>query len=282
MIKKLILSCLLSLPLSLQAEQFQPAITDTQWELFTTPIECSLSQPIRDFGAAKFGQLAGHPFSLTYTTSMQPSKSGSVTFEVAEAPWQNSEQRQDLVIVKTTRGQGTFRIEGVNARQALNHINEGRFPAIFYLSQHSNQEINVLMSTVHLQDYLPQFEACLMTILPYSFDQIKNLTVNFELEKATLGELEQAALMRIVKFVEADPTITKISLTGHTDNHGRKRLNQVLSDARATVVKNFLMSNGIPESLITISSFLEFVPVMSNKTQIGRAHNRRTEIEVFR
>lgn len=282
MIKKIILSCFFSFPLWAHSEQFQPAITDTQWELINTPIECSLTQPIRDFGMAKFAQLAGQPFSLTYQTNTQPSKKGSVTFEIAEAPWQNSEQRQDLVIVPTKQSQRLFRIEGVNARQALNHINEGRFPTIFYLSQHSNQEINVLMSTVHLQDFLPQFEACLLDLLPYSFEDIKNLTVNFELEKFELGELEKNALMRVVNFVKADPSIRKIALAGHTDNHGRKRLNQTLSDNRATVVKTFLMDNGIPESLITITSHLELIPVMSNKTQTGRAHNRRTEIEVFR
>ena len=282
MIKKSFLYCFLLLPLWVQAEQFQPAITDTTWELINTPIECSLSQPIRDFGTARFGQIAGHPFSLTHTTNTQPSKKGSVTFEVAEAPWQNSEQRQDLVIIQTKQGQRVFRIEGVNARQALNHINEGRFPTIFYLSQHSNQEINVLMSTVHLQDFLPQFETCLIDLLPYSFEDIQHLTINFELEKYELGELEKAALMRVVKFVQADPSIRKIALAGHTDNHGKKRLNQALSDNRAAVVKNFLMDNGVPESLITVASYLEPIPVMSNKTQTGRAQNRRTEIELFR
>jgi outer membrane protein OmpA-like peptidoglycan-associated protein len=282
MLKKPLLIWLLLFSSVSVAEQFQPAITDTQWELVTSPIECTLRQPIRDFGEAKFGQVAGSPFSLMFQTATQPSKKGNVTFEVAEAPWQNSEQRQDLVIVKTRQGQTRFDIAGVNAHQALNHINEGRFPTIFYLSQHSNQEINVLMSTVHLQDYLPQFEQCLIDILPYSFKDIENLTVNFELEKTELGDREKFALMKVVNFVKADPNIRKIALSGHTDNHGRKRLNQALSDERAAVVKNFLMDNGIPENLITIASHLELTPVMSNKTQTGRAHNRRTEIEVFR
>ena len=88
--------------------------------------------------------------------------------------------------------------------------------------------------------------------------------------------------MKVVTFVKADPSIRKIALSGHTDNHGRKRLNQALSDERAAVVKNFLMDNGVAENLITIASHLELTPVMSNKTQTGRAHNRRTEIEVSR
>jgi len=282
MLKKTLFIWLLLLPSLNYAEQFQPAITDTQWELVTSPVECTLRQPIRDFGVAKFGQVAGGPFSLIFKTSAQPAKQGNVTFEIAQAPWQNSEQRQDLVIVKTQQGQRQFSITGVNARQALNHINEGRFPTIFYLSQHSNQEINVLMSTVHLQDYLPQFETCLAGILPYSFKDIQNLTVNFELEKSELGDLEKAALMKLVKFVKADSSVRKIAISGHTDSHGRKRLNQTLSDARATVVKNYLVDNGVPENLITVASHLELIPVMSNKTQTGRAHNRRTEIEVFR
>jgi hypothetical protein len=105
MLKKPLLIWLLLFSSVSIAEQFQPAITDTQWELVTSPIECVLRQPIRDFGEAKFGQLAGLPFSLTFQTSSQPSKKGNLTFEIAEAPWQNSEQRQDLVIVKTGQGQ---------------------------------------------------------------------------------------------------------------------------------------------------------------------------------
>lgn len=281
MIKKLFL-IYLWFPVLVWAEQFQPAITDTEWTLVNTPIECRLSQPIRDFGIAEFKQLAGGQFMLDFKTNTQPAKSGSVTFEVAEAPWQNSEQRQDIKIVKVKQGQRHFSVKGVTARQALNHINEGRFPTIFYLSQHSNQEINVLMSTVHLQDYLTDFETCLANILPYSFEDIRYLTVNFELEKSELGQREQTALTRLARFVVADPSIRKIAISGHTDNHGRRRLNQALSDARAAVVKNYLMNLGVAESLITVSSHLEFVPVMTNKTQTGRAHNRRSEIEVFR
>jgi len=264
------------------AEQFQPAITDTQWELINTPIECTLSQPIRDFGTAKFGQIAGSDFSLTFDTYTQPSKKGTVTFEVAEAPWQNSEQRQDIVIVKSAQGQTRFQIKGVNAHQALNHINEGRFPTIFYLSQHSQQEINVLMSTVHLQDYLSDFKQCLTGLLPYSFATIQNLTVNFELEKTDLGEREKAALLRMARYVTADPSIKKIAISGHTDNHGKRALNQTLSEGRAAVVKQFLMEHGVAESLILTEYHLEKIPVMSNKSQKGRAHNRRTEIEVSR
>lgn len=87
MIKKLLLSSLLTLVIgNASAEQFQPALTDTTWASHSSPILCSLSQPIEGFGEAKFSQIAGNPFTLSFSTLLQPSAETKLVFEVAEAP----------------------------------------------------------------------------------------------------------------------------------------------------------------------------------------------------
>lgn len=265
------------------AEQFQPALTDTTWATHSSPILCSLSQPIDGFGEAKFSQIAGKPFTLTFSTLLQPSSPTELIFEVAEAPWQNSEQRNDIKIITVEQEQQQFSIDGISAQQALNHIKEGRFPTIYYQGLHSNEPITVLMSTIHLSDYLPEFEQCLRNILPYSFEDISKLTLNFETEKAELGHVEKQALQKVAAFVNADNSIRQIRISGHTDNHGRRRLNAPLSEARAVVVKNYLVDEcQVSEQLIITESHLEFSPMKSNKTPQGRAYNRRAELRVIR
>jgi hypothetical protein len=55
MIKKQLLAYLFFIAAgNTQAEQFQPALTDTQWQNHSSPILCSLTQPIEGFGEAKF------------------------------------------------------------------------------------------------------------------------------------------------------------------------------------------------------------------------------------
>jgi len=283
MLKKIIATTLLLLSSTLSAEQFQPPFTDTEWTLKTSRIECLLSQRIDDFGVAKFNQFAGKPLTLSFSTHSQPAKAKDIIFEVAEAPWQNSEQRQDLLIKPVHKGQREFILKDVYAQQALHHLKEGRFPTIYYKSLHSEQPITVLMSTVHLNDYLPDFQQCLQNILPYTFDTIRKLTINFEVEKSDLGSQEKAALCKLADFVNADKSVKRIEVSGHTDNHGRRKLNEALSEARALSVKQHLIEQcNVTENLITVLHFLEFKPVKSNKTPVGRSYNRRAEINVIR
>lgn len=151
---------------------------------------------------------------------MQPSAKTDLIFEVAEAPWQNSEQRNDIKIIPVDSNQHKFSINGVPAQQAWNHIKEGRFPTIHYQGLHSSEPITVLMSTIHLSDHPPEFEQCLQELLPYSFEDIRKLTISFEVEKAELGYEEKLALQKIAAFVNADKSIRQIKISGHTDNHG--------------------------------------------------------------
>lgn len=282
MLTKLLFTFLILLSSTVQAEQFQSPITDTQWQVIESPLECTLSQPIEGFGSAKFNRKTGDEFSLVFTTHSYPSTQSNARFEIAEAPWQNSDQRLHLVSIPTTNNQTKFELSGALAKQALNHIQEGRFPTLRYRSLNSSEDISVLLSTVHLSSSMPAFQQCLENLHPDSFEDIRKLTIYFGLEKAELSLKDQAALRRIADYVKVDSSVKRISISGHTDNHGRRRLNAPLSEARAIVVKNFLVDQDVPENLIVTSYHLEFTPSSTNKTQTGRAYNRRAEVEVFR
>lgn len=265
------------------AEQFQAPLTNTQWQVIESPLECVLSQPIEGFGEAKFTQSTGEVFSLVYTTRSHPAVGGFSHFEIAEAPWQNIEQRLGLAVVPIESNQMQFSIKGKLAKQALTHMEEGRFPTLRYRGHNKDEEISALFSTVHLNDSMPAFKQCLENLYPDSFDDIRKLTVYFELESSDLGSQAQVSLTKIADYVKIDSNVKRISIDGYTDNHGRRRLNIELSEARALSIKNYLVTAcEVPENLITTAFHREFKPSKTNKTQKGRAHNRRSEIEVFR
>ncbi len=71
-----------------------------------------------------------------------------------------------------------------------------------------------------------------------------------------------------------------LSLRGHADSVGKYKYNWVLSDKRALIVKNYLVSKGVKEDKIVTTPFGSTVPVASNKTPEGRQKNRRVEISV--
>ena len=69
-----------------------------------------------------------------------------------------------------------------------------------------------------------------------------------------------------------------ILVEGHTDSVGPAAFNQDLSEKRAQVVVDYLTrTHGIPQHRLGMQGFGETKPIKPNKTDEGRAMNRRVE-----
>lgn len=71
-----------------------------------------------------------------------------------------------------------------------------------------------------------------------------------------------------------------IRVIGHSDNVGSGEVNLQMGHDRANFVKEYLVSNGIPERKITSGSRGPDQPIADNNTEAGRAKNRRTVISL--
>ena len=87
-------------------------------------------------------------------------------------------------------------------------------------------------------------------------------------------------LKRLVKILKENPSMT-IKLLGHTDNVGTSKDNLILSNERAEAVKNYIIGLGIDGNRITTKGFGFSKPVSTNKTEEGRALNRRVECQIL-
>ena len=74
----------------------------------------------------------------------------------------------------------------------------------------------------------------------------------------------------------------RVRLTGHTDALGSDASNMVLGQWRADVVQDYLMKKGVSASKIIAQSKGESNPIATNKTDDGRAKNRRTELQIIK
>ena len=73
-----------------------------------------------------------------------------------------------------------------------------------------------------------------------------------------------------------------IEISGHTDNVGDKKSNQILSENRAKSVLDFLIANEIPKERLSYKGFGDTMPIDDNTTEKGRANNRRTEFMILK
>ncbi|MCP5052012.1 MAG: OmpA family protein [bacterium] len=78
--------------------------------------------------------------------------------------------------------------------------------------------------------------------------------------------------------MKQNPDLT-IRIQGHTDNLGTEKYNEKLGDRRAMAAKQYLLNQGISEDRITTASSGYFMPAATNKTEWGRAKNRRDEFK---
>ena len=73
----------------------------------------------------------------------------------------------------------------------------------------------------------------------------------------------------------------KIEIGGHTDNTGDKARNKALSQSRAKAVKDYLVSKGVDATRLSAIGYGDTKPLADNKTEEGRAKNRRTVFKVL-
>ena len=103
------------------------------------------------------------------------------------------------------------------------------------------------------------------------------LYVNFDTAKATIKPDSKTQLDQAAAMLKAAPEL-KIEVAGHTDNIGEAAANLKLSEARAQTVVAALVERGIAAGRMTAKGFGQSVPVADNRTEEGRARNRRVEL----
>ena len=118
-------------------------------------------------------------------------------------------------------------------------------------------------------------------VVPLEVGQsIRLNNIFFDFAKADLRDESHLELDRILPYFRKFPNL-KIELGGHTDSVGSDDANQQLSENRANAVRNYMISQGVPEDKIVAVGYGEQEPVATNDTDEGRQLNRRVEFKVL-
>ncbi|MDH4196149.1 MAG: OmpA family protein [Candidatus Aminicenantes bacterium] len=103
------------------------------------------------------------------------------------------------------------------------------------------------------------------------------LYINFDTGKATIKPESEKIIDEIASLLHNNPEL-QLSVEGHTDNVGSPASNKALSVARAEAVLNAVVGKGVDASRLTAVGWGQEKPIAENRSEEGRAKNRRVEI----
>jgi outer membrane protein OmpA-like peptidoglycan-associated protein len=107
------------------------------------------------------------------------------------------------------------------------------------------------------------------------------LRINFDFDKSVIREADEAELKKAIGFVKKYPD-ANVKIEGHTDSMGTEQYNQILSEERAGALQNYLVQKGaVQRANISTVGYGELKPLEDNKTDEGRAENRRVDILIM-
>jgi len=104
--------------------------------------------------------------------------------------------------------------------------------------------------------------------------------IYFASNSFNLNNISKEILLAFIDYLKLNNSL-KLAIHGHTDNVGSASANLLLSKNRAKEVFSFLLNNGIKKERLDFQGFGEEKPITTNKTNNGRAQNRRTEFVIL-
>ncbi len=107
------------------------------------------------------------------------------------------------------------------------------------------------------------------------FNQVIGDRVFFEVDQSTLTSQATLILDQQAKWLLANST-GQITVEGHADEQGTRSYNFELSGRRASAVRNYLVSRGIPDSRLSIAPFGKERPVAICSNESCWSQNRRS------
>ncbi|NNE59648.1 MAG: OmpA family protein [Woeseia sp.] len=111
------------------------------------------------------------------------------------------------------------------------------------------------------------------------FDEaLSNASVKFRVGSAEIDTGNDVLLNRLTELANSCPGT--LTVQGHTDSQGDAAMNEALSLARASAVREALITRGIDAERLRAVGFGESRPIADNDTAAGRATNRRIAISI--
>jgi len=146
----------------------------------------------------------------------------------------------------------------------------------------NNDQYVMVSPSLHLAIYTPSTDDVedgdAVRIVKYNekpvFAMPEKYTYRFDSDDYNIATDDLTNLKEHAEFLLRNPNFT-LTLSGHTDHTGSEDYNQKLSEQRAQLVADVLLTYGAPKSQLIVDGYGETIPVSQDNLE----ENRRVELE---
>ena len=126
----------------------------------------------------------------------------------------------------------------------------------------------------------PKKHGCIHRVVVTEAEIVINEKIQFAFGSPQIKAASNPLLDEIAKTLKDNPRIKKVEIQGHTDNVGKEKFNQRLSQKRAEAVMQALIARGVAKDRVSAKGYGMDKPLVSNETEEGQAKNRRVQFKI--
>ena len=265
--------------------RYSGGIDNSKWQLTSEgKLQCELTHQIPNYGHAVFTSQASKMSNLEFELDMMrlPANYSLANIDSVPPRWKPGVPPKHITKMQW-RKQFNGDVDEKSAWVMLTELEKGFVPTLYYTDWHNRSDrVAVELSSTNFRDSYYQFVGCLDRLLPYGFDDIADLTLNFEFGGAELDKPSKQKLAQVREYLKHDMEIESIKVKAFSDSFGGRWHNLQVSKKRAAEIQQFFVDAGIAKGKITIEGYGEKRHIASNQTELGREENRRVIIKMVK
>lgn len=287
-----ILACILITGLSCssnlvaETHRYQASLHEADWQVSASVFECRLFQAIPGFGEAEFIHQAGEALEFRIDSYADVVDGGELVLRSEPPPWNFKRQAVVLAELESVKNPARVTFDTMMARRLISEMLVGMVPTLSGRSSFApDQHINVGLSPLRFKAAYNSYQHCTGDLLPVNYDQVGRSTLFWPSGSRQLSVEARQLLDNIVLYSRADERVVGFEVDSFTDTAGETRDNLLLSEERAFLVTNYLISRGVDPEIIATRAHgerEEFLVVNPERTAADRNRNRRVNIVMVR
>ncbi len=235
------------------AQDYLAPVTKTEWSSTGSRAACKLSHPIPFYGRAVFTQLAGEPLTFAVHVDREAPKAGEAMLRIVPPHWKPEESAEAPETLAYSPGKRPFLISGSAAHRLLTALEKGRVPTLTYPDWHgAGAEVSVSVSVVNFAAALEKFLACSRAQFPFSFRDVNDGIIFFDLGQSSLNHDGKQRLRRLAKYLRSEPEMRGVVIKNATEGVNPLGHQDAIFRERAQAVQDYLVRQEVTQDRIHV------------------------------